>query len=109
MIDNQELVAALLEAMKANLPIPVLPTKELQKLIRENDISLPKGHQPQIEEVVYLGDEGGIACSLTMTGKSKNALITSITHLRIHPGHCLAKEIVKYQKKRVKKLRKQHA
>jgi hypothetical protein len=107
MIDNEKQEAALLEAMKANLPIPILPTKELQKLIRENNISLPKGHQPQIEEVVYLGDEGGIGCSLSMTGKSKNALITSVTHLRIHPGYCLAKEIVKYQKRRVKKLRKQ--
>ena len=108
MIDNEKQVAALLEAMKANLPIPILPTKQLQKIFRENNISLPKGYQLQIETVDYLGDAGGIACTLTTPEKSKKALITSVTHLRIHPGHCLAKEIIKYQKRRVKKLRKQH-
>ena len=107
MIDNERQTAVLLKAMEENLPIPVLPTKELQRLIRKNKISLPKDYSLQIDKVHYLGDEGGIACGLALPEGAEKALVTSVTHLRIHPGHCLSKEIVKYQKRRVKKLRKQ--
>ncbi|MCI5220885.1 MAG: hypothetical protein D3914_17235 [Candidatus Electrothrix sp. LOE2] len=106
MIDNERKTADLMKAMEETLPIPVLPTRQLQEFIRENKISYPKGHQLQIETVLYLGDEGGIACDLTQPEGAKNVLLISLTHLRVHPGHCLSKEIVKYQKRRVKKLKK---
>ena len=109
MIDNERQTAALMKAMEENLPIPILPTKELQRTIRNNKISLPKGHSLQIEKVHYLGDAGGIACGLALPEGSEEALVTSVTHIRIHPKHCLAKEITKYQKRRVKKLRKLHS
>ncbi|MCI5139287.1 MAG: hypothetical protein D3922_12950 [Candidatus Electrothrix sp. AR1] len=109
MIDNEKETAVLMKAMEENFPIPVLPTRELQRLIRKNKILLPKGHSLQIDKVHYLGDEGGICCRLALPEGSEEALITSVTHLRIHPGHCLAKEIAKYQKRRVKKLRKLHS
>ena len=106
MIDNERKTAALMKAMEETLPIPVLPTKQLQEFIRKNKISYPKGQQLQIEKVLYLGDEGGIACDLTPPEGANNALLISVTHLRIHPGHCLSKEISNYQKRRVKKLKK---
>lgn len=108
MIDDEKQVRALMKVMKENLPIPLLPSKGLKQMIQKNKVSYPKGHQFQIEDVQYFGDEAGITCDITPTKDASKALLTSITHLRVHPGHCLAKEIVKYQKKRIKKLKKLH-
>ncbi len=52
MIDNAKQVVALMKAIKENLPIPLLPTKQLQQIIQRNKISYPKGYQFQIEEVL---------------------------------------------------------
>jgi ABC-type enterochelin transport system ATPase subunit len=109
MIDDEKQVRSLMKVMKENLPIPLLPSKGLKQMIQKNKVSYPKGHQFQIEDVYYFGDEAGITCDITPNEGARSALFSSLTHLRVHPGHCLAKEIVKYQKRRVKKLRKQHA
>jgi hypothetical protein len=104
MIDNAKKTAALFEAMEAALPIPVLPTKELLKLLlQQSNIMLPQNKYIQIERIFYAGDEGGILCSLN---KEKQAVVASLTHLLIHPKHPLAKDILNYQKRRVKKLKK---
>ena len=52
-----------------------------------------------------MGDEGGICCGIKMNESIKEALIVSLTHLRIPNNHLLSKEISDYQKKRTKKLR----
>jgi len=108
MIDNYEKATELLEKMKTHLPIPVISTKELINLIHQNDIELPENHHFQIENVLYMGDEGGICCGISIPEGSKKAFVTSLTHLRINPRHFLAKEIKSYQKRRVKKLARKH-
>ena len=40
----------------------------------------------------------------TLSQKAKEALLVSITHLRIDPRHPLAREIRAYQKERTRKL-----
>lgn len=107
MIDNIEKAMELLEKMKTQLPIPVVTTKELLNILRQNSIEFPKDHSFQIENVLYMGDGGGICCGISLPDDAKKAVVTSLTHLRIPPGHSLAREIKSYQKKRVKKLAKQ--
>lgn len=107
MIDNYEKTMALIQKMETALPIPVIATKGFLNIVRQNNIRIPGDHDFQIEKVHYLGDEGGICCGVSLPEGSEEALVVSLTHLRVYPGHPLAKEIKSYQKKRVKKLAKQ--
>ena len=107
MIDNYEQAIALLEKMKAHLPIPLITTKELVNSLRQNKIEVSNDYTYKIKSVLYIGDEGGICCDVSLPNGSQEAMITSLTHLRVHPRHPLSKEIKGYQKKRIKKLKKQ--
>jgi hypothetical protein len=107
MIDNYEKAMELLDKMKSCLPIPVLPTKEAINKIRQSGVKVSREDLFQIESVLYLGDMGGIGCAITVPEVLESAVIVSLTHLKIHAGHPLAKEIMRYQKKRTKKLAKQ--
>lgn len=49
-------------------------------------------------------DEGGIICGISPKD-SKEAVVVSLTHLKIPYGHPLEKEIRAYQKARSKGLR----
>ncbi len=98
MIDDPEQVKNLMEKMKANLPIQVQGTKELIRSLKlSKQIIL-------IGSVLYMGDEGGIACALKIQGQESIASIVSLTHLRIADAHPLAKDIRSYQTIRTKKL-----
>jgi hypothetical protein len=57
--------------------------------------------------ISYAGDEGGIVCRLEAAAETTKAVFASITHLRFDPRLPLAREIVAYQKHRVKRLRRQ--
>ncbi len=107
MIDNYEKTMALLEKMKKHTPIPVIPTKDLFIFMRQNNIEVSKDHNFQIENVHYMGDEGGICCGVSLPAGAKEDFVTSLTHLRIHSAHPLSREIQYYQKRRIKKLAKQ--
>lgn len=106
MIDNYAKTMELIEKMKEHLPIPIRPTKEFIQAMKDNKIKITKEQDLQMDSVVYMGDEGGISCSISMPKESKRALIVSITHVQIKASHPLAVEIGEYQKKRVRKLSK---
>ena len=58
---------------------------------------------------MYLGDEGGISCTLDFDHcDTENAHIVSITHLAFEGGNPLAREIGAYCKHRIKRLKKLH-
>ena len=102
MIDNYEQTVALIEKMKANLPIPMNSEKGLLIMLRDGKIKTPQGYRFQIEDVLYMGDEGGIICRLSLPDGAKEVFMTSLTHLRVPAVHPLCKEIESYQKKRIK-------
>lgn len=52
----------------------------------------------------YAGDEGGIMCDVTLSEDAEEAIIVSITHLRVPTRHPLAKEIREYQQERTRRL-----
>ena len=106
MIDRPDQVERLMEHLGAALPIPARPTPELQATLqKQNGITLPG--ECQVTWVSYAGDEGGIVCRLETTSGTAEAVITSITHLRFDPRLPVARDIVTYQKHRVKHLRRQ--
>ncbi len=104
MIDDYDRTMALLNKLEAGLPIPVLPTRAFIHTMRENDIKIKPKQTMQIESVLYLGDEGGIGCSVNWSRNQDSAIITSLTHVRVQNKHPLAKDVRTYQIERTKKL-----
>ncbi len=105
MIDNYIEVTKLIEKMKDALPIDAYPTKRLCSSMKKNNsnIKMKTNDLFAIKSVVYLGDEGGIMCDISCED-SKEALIVSLTHLRIKKLYPFTKEIKSYQINRKKAL-----
>jgi hypothetical protein len=104
MIDNYTKAMKLVEKMKAHLPIPARPEKAFIRTMRENRTKVTPGQELQIESVLYLGDEGGIACAVEWPGQEM-AVIVSLTHIHVEESHPLAKDIQAYQIERSQRLR----
>jgi hypothetical protein len=104
MIDDRAAVAELLQQMEAQLPIPAQLTKALGAALRNQGVKIPVTRKVQIDQVFYAGDEGGIVCGLTFPGQQGNAVVVSLTHLRVGGSHPLAPAIVSYQRERTRKL-----
>ena len=104
MIDDAKEAAQLLHDMHAQRPIPVHLTPQLLEMLRSRGTQLRFDEDVLIESVLYLGDEGGIACGLKWPGAGKDAVITSLTHLRIDDEHPLAEQIKRYQSTRSRKI-----
>jgi len=105
MIDDPTQVTALMQKMKAHLPIPAQATNALVRNLRASAVNIAsKRRSMQIEKVMYLGDEGGIGCVLKVPGQEDTAVVVSLTHLRLPSTHPLAPDVRAYQIARTKKL-----
>ena len=104
MIDDPDVVTRLLQQLEAHLPIPAQVTPEVGHMLRKQRVPIPVSRRVQIEHVLYAGDEGGIVCGLEFPGAGDQALVISLTHLRIATAHPLAVAIRDYQRTRVKNL-----
>jgi hypothetical protein len=99
MIDNPVEVEQLMRKMEEHLPIPARGTSVLVRFLRDKGIKLPASRRVEIESVHYLGDEGGIACGLKKPD-SKEAVVVSLTHLRLEGRHPMAQDVRAYQIRR---------
>jgi hypothetical protein len=102
-LDDPEQVKELMEAMGAHLPISAEIQRATARHLRSQGVPIPPHRQVSIYHVLYHGDEGGIVCSLSPSD-SKEAIIISLTHLKIPYYHPLSKAIRAYQKTRIDKL-----
>jgi uncharacterized iron-regulated membrane protein len=103
MIDNYAEAMKLIQKMKAHLPFTVRPTRATVQSLRQSGAKIRADQDLRVDDVVYLGDEGGIACTIYLP-EQKTATITSVTHLDIPSDHPLAEEIKAYQARRTQKL-----
>lgn len=106
MIDDIDKTLALVDRMKAALPIRAFATKALRKSLQQGS---ERAYPPEfkVADVMYMGDEGGIACALEFDSHGPEQVhIVSITHLRIDPTHPLARQIGAYCKHRIKRIKK---
>jgi hypothetical protein len=105
MIDNPRQTSRLIEELHAALPIPAVMTPELLASLRKESGEPALPARCSVTDIHYLGDEGGIVCRLEIDREMPDrAFFVSITHLRFHPRATLTREIVAYQKHRVKRL-----
>jgi hypothetical protein len=106
-IDNPTTAMALLDRLKAALPLPARLTPELQESLSRANDDKPVPAGCTIIGLRYMGDEGGIVCKLDLGPAIDNEAHVSITHLRFDARLPLARAIAAYQKHRVKRLRRQ--
>ena len=104
MIDDHDKATELMHKMEAQLPIPARPTGAFVRAMRERGVKIPHNQELQIKRVFYAGDEGGIMCDVTLSEEAKEAIIVSLTHLRVSSRHPLAKEIREYQQERTRRI-----
>ena len=108
MIDHPEKTALFISKLKERLPIEAGIAKELQLRLaaKSPDTQIPA--KCQVVDVLNLGDEGGVACYLDISGADTTAVhIVSITHLRFDRRYPLFHDIDTYQRRRIKKLKQQ--
>jgi hypothetical protein len=108
MIDDPEKTALFISRLKELLPIDAGVAKELQRSLAEKSPEIPIPARCQVVDVLNLGDEGGVACCLDIGGSDTAAVhIVSITHLLFDRRSPLFRDIDTYQRRRIKKLKKQ--
>lgn len=103
MIDDEKDVYELIEALNEHLPMRAYATPPLVKAVRQEGADIKVNDDVEIDSVLYLGDEGGIACAIGLWG-GKTVVVTSLTHLRIDRDHPLAERIQAYQLRRSRHL-----
>ena len=103
MIDDENQVRELIGALNEQLPMQAYATQSLVKALRRQGTKIKAFDVVKIDSVLYLGDEGGVACSIGLNG-GKTVVVTSITHLRISSDHPLAGQIQAYQLRRSQHL-----
>ncbi len=109
MIDDIERSVALVERMRAALPMRAFTNIALRRTLQEGSKRVYP-HECSVAEIQYLGDHGGIACILDFGfSDTKEVHLVSITHLRFDRSNPLAREIKAYCKHRIKRLKKLHA
>jgi hypothetical protein len=104
MIDDYAKAMELVRKMGAHLPIPTRPTGACIRALREQGVKVARHQELQIKHVLYLGDEAGISCDVTLSGDAEEALVVSLTHLRVRRRHPLAQEIRATQRERTRRI-----
>ena len=107
MLDKSEKTHQLIAAMKAATPFEVELTPSVIAHLRAQQVADAVKPQQVVTAISYAGDEGGIVCHLEPE-EGRNALILSLTHVRVHRALPFAAAVLDYQKHRVKKLKKQN-
>jgi hypothetical protein len=102
MIDNPKKTKTLMKRIKDHLPIQFYSTKRFSTAVRdEHKIKVKPNKKLMVINVMYMGDAGGIVCSIE---HKETIIFTSITSLRIPNKHPLGPEIREYQTERIQKL-----
>ena len=106
MLDNLEKATRLLTALKAAAPFEVEVLPSVAKHLQSENLTITNPTRQLVSDLSYAGDEGGIVCHIVPEGKPE-ALIMSLTHVRVPRTNPLAAAVLDYQKHRIKKLKKQ--
>lgn len=102
-IDDPRQVQELLEKMEYHLPISAEIKRPVARRLSRQGINIPPHRQVIIDKIFYHGVDGGIACSIQSPG-GKEAIVISLTHLKVRYGHPIIKEIRAYQRERIRKI-----
>ena len=108
MIDDPEKTTQLLAALKAAVPFTVELVPSLVTYLRAQNIAFADQTKHTVSNLSYAGDDGGIVCHIAPPDKEE-ALVVSLTQVRVPRSMPLAAAVAHYHNHRVKKLKKQRA
>ncbi len=107
MIDDPRTIELLMERIRAALPMRAHVGRDVLRTLRRKTPEASLSHQCDITEVRYAGDEGGILCTLDFDDPaSKTVYIVSITHVTFERRNPLWRDIERYKKRRIKRMRR---
>ena len=107
MLDNPEKTARLLAALNAAVPFKVELVPSLVVYLRAQHVAIADQSQHIVSNLSYAGDEGGIVCHIAPPDMEREALVVSLTQVRVPRSMPLAAAVADYHNHRVKKLKKQ--
>lgn len=103
-MDIKEQYEDLTKKLKKVLPFSAFPIRELVQELRKKGHSITLTTELIVKDVYNSGDISGIICMIEQHGDE--ALACGLTHLKVTSKHILFKEIIDYQKKRIKRIKK---
>jgi hypothetical protein len=106
MIDNPEKTSQLLSALKEAVPFKIELVPALVNYLRTQHIAIADQTEHTVSDLSYAGDEGGIVCHI-VPSEGREALVVSLTQVRVPRSMPLAVAVTDYHNHRVKKLKKQ--
>jgi hypothetical protein len=103
-MDANEQYKHLTEKIKDNLPLTALPIRELVHVFREKGFPITLKTELTITDVYNSGDISGIICIVKNEGEE--VIGCALAHLVFLPKSPLYREILEYQRKREKRIKK---
>jgi hypothetical protein len=82
------------------------PVPSLVTYLRAQHVAIADQTQHIVSNLSYAGDEGGIVCHIAPPDKEE-ALVVSLTQVRVPRSMPLAAAVADYHNHRIKKLKKQ--
>ncbi len=109
MLDHPKKTEELLAMLKAAVPFEVEIAPPVIKQLQDDGAAVRSKTRYVVADVSYAGDEGGIVCQIVPPPQGRDAIVISLTYVRMPRVTPLATAILAYQKHRLKKLNKQAA
>ena len=107
MIDDLQTIETLVKRMCAALPMRAHVGREVLRSLCKEAPEASLSHRCDVTEVRYAGDEGGILCTLDFDDHvPKRVFMVSITHVTFEHRNPLYRDIERYKKRRIKRLRR---
>jgi hypothetical protein len=106
MIDNPGIVERLILRLQEALPLSAHTTREVLEVFQKKYPHVAMPEQCCVREIHYMGEEGGIVCKLDFGPDFENTAFVSITHLRFDHSLPLTHDIIAYQTRRAKRIRR---
>ena len=108
MIDDPGKTDRLTAEIEASLPLKTRLSPSVKRTLAKQSPESTIPDKCMVTKIFYMGDEGGIVCSLDIGGPdTKTPFILSITHLIFDRRCPVFRQIEAYQRHRVKKLKRQ--
>jgi len=94
-----------IEKLNMILPIKAYPTKELIQIMKSKRIVADSTTELTISKLFNSGDLGGILCEIFWISENE-VIMCGLTHLIFKRETPLYNELIEYQKRRVKRVKK---
>jgi hypothetical protein len=108
MLDHPSKTEELLAMLRAAVPFEVEIAPSVIKQLHDDGAAVASKMRYVVSDVSYAGDEGGIVCHI-VPPQGRDAIVISLTYVRVPRVTPLATAILACQKHRMKKLKKQAA